>query len=265
MPIGGRKVAPVAVEKEHAIVVSTISGREVDLSTMWNRMFEPRVLTDYGPDGFAAISALPGGESLEVVLRLWQVRASLPSRHRGRLWPPQDSSQGADRHGADRGSRPVAVHDLRQLRAGVPQTGRHGRGHAGGAGSCSCPLAGSGRAPRGLREDLSLWQRPRPEPASSRKMGRDRRCAGADPRKGPRPCRRAVLCRGLLELPSTGPGQRARAFRASPMRSASTGRSSDQRRRLSATRSASLVKRASSMLSWKTSRQRLETTSSTGS
>ena len=32
---------------------------------MWNRMFEPRVLTDYGPDGFAAISCLPGGESLE--------------------------------------------------------------------------------------------------------------------------------------------------------------------------------------------------------
>jgi Fe-S oxidoreductase len=28
-------------------------------------MFEPRVLTNYGPDGFAAISALPGGESLE--------------------------------------------------------------------------------------------------------------------------------------------------------------------------------------------------------
>ena len=32
---------------------------------MWNRMFEPRVLTDYGPDGFLAISGLPGGESLE--------------------------------------------------------------------------------------------------------------------------------------------------------------------------------------------------------
>jgi Fe-S oxidoreductase len=28
-------------------------------------MFEPRVLTDIGPDGFAAIAALPGGESLE--------------------------------------------------------------------------------------------------------------------------------------------------------------------------------------------------------
>jgi Fe-S oxidoreductase len=65
MPIGGRKLRPVAVEKEHASVTSTISGREVDLPAMWNRMFEPRVLTDYGPDGFAAIAALPGGESLE--------------------------------------------------------------------------------------------------------------------------------------------------------------------------------------------------------
>ncbi|MGO9335092.1 MAG: (Fe-S)-binding protein [Acidimicrobiales bacterium] len=65
MPIGGRKVLPVAVEKELARVASTISGREVELPAMWNRMFEPRVLTDYGPDGFAAISALPGGESLE--------------------------------------------------------------------------------------------------------------------------------------------------------------------------------------------------------
>jgi Fe-S oxidoreductase len=65
MPIGGRKVPPVAVEKEHARVASTISGREVDLPPMWNRMFEPRVLTDYGPEGFAAISRLPGGESLE--------------------------------------------------------------------------------------------------------------------------------------------------------------------------------------------------------
>ena len=65
MPVGGRKVRPVAVEKEQARVASTISGREVDLPAMWNRMFEPRVLTDYGPDGFAAISKLPGGESLE--------------------------------------------------------------------------------------------------------------------------------------------------------------------------------------------------------
>jgi Fe-S oxidoreductase len=65
MPVGGRKVAPVAVEKETATVTSTISGREVELTARWNRMFEPRVLTNYGPEGFAAIAALPGGESLE--------------------------------------------------------------------------------------------------------------------------------------------------------------------------------------------------------
>lgn len=65
MPTGGRKVPPVAVEKEHATVASPISGREVDLPAMWNRMFEPRVLTDHSPDGFARIGQLPGGESLE--------------------------------------------------------------------------------------------------------------------------------------------------------------------------------------------------------
>jgi Fe-S oxidoreductase len=65
MPISGRKVPPRAVEKEHATVASPISGREVDLPGSWNRMFEPRVLTETGPDGFAAISALDGGESLE--------------------------------------------------------------------------------------------------------------------------------------------------------------------------------------------------------
>ena len=65
MPVGGRKVPPSVVEKEMATVASTISGREVELPGMWNRMFAQRVLTDYGPEGFAAISALPGGESLE--------------------------------------------------------------------------------------------------------------------------------------------------------------------------------------------------------
>ena len=65
MPIGGRKVPPSAVEFESATVASPISGREVELPAMWNRMFEPRVLTTTGPDGFEKISALPGGESLE--------------------------------------------------------------------------------------------------------------------------------------------------------------------------------------------------------
>jgi Fe-S oxidoreductase len=65
MPIGGRKIGPIAVEKETATVASTISGREVELKAMWNRMFEPRVITECGPDGFVAISGLPGGESLE--------------------------------------------------------------------------------------------------------------------------------------------------------------------------------------------------------
>ncbi|MFD1659093.1 (Fe-S)-binding protein [Streptomyces caeni] len=68
MPIGGRKVSPTAVEKESAVVASPISGREVELPAMWNRMFEPRVLSDYGPDGFARLRDMAGGggtESLE--------------------------------------------------------------------------------------------------------------------------------------------------------------------------------------------------------
>ncbi|MHB8340791.1 MAG: (Fe-S)-binding protein, partial [Mycobacteriales bacterium] len=53
------------VEKETATVRSTLSEREVELPGMWNRMFETRVLTEHGPEGFARIAALPGGESLE--------------------------------------------------------------------------------------------------------------------------------------------------------------------------------------------------------
>jgi Fe-S oxidoreductase len=64
-PIGGRKVPPTAVEFEEATVASTISGREVQLDAMWNRMFEPRVISDYSPDGFAALSELDGAQSLE--------------------------------------------------------------------------------------------------------------------------------------------------------------------------------------------------------
>ena len=61
MPTGGRKEPPRAVELESATVASPISGREVELPAMWNRMFEPRVLTGTGPDAFEPISALPGG------------------------------------------------------------------------------------------------------------------------------------------------------------------------------------------------------------
>ena len=65
MPLSGRKVPPVVVEKESATVTSTISGREVELSATWNRMFQSRVITECGPDGFVALSALEGAESLE--------------------------------------------------------------------------------------------------------------------------------------------------------------------------------------------------------
>ncbi|MHB1613491.1 MAG: (Fe-S)-binding protein [Actinomycetes bacterium] len=65
MPVAGRKVPPVAVEKESATVASTISGREVELPGPWNRMFEPRVITATSADGFARLAELDGAESLE--------------------------------------------------------------------------------------------------------------------------------------------------------------------------------------------------------
>lgn len=64
MPVGGEKQPPVPIEKEAALVSSTISGREVELPAMWNRMYEQRVIWDYDTEGFAKIAEL-GGESLE--------------------------------------------------------------------------------------------------------------------------------------------------------------------------------------------------------
>lgn len=65
MPIGGKKQSVVAVEKETAIVRSPISGKEWDVSGSWNRMLEPRVLTNYSYKGLSEVAALDGGESLE--------------------------------------------------------------------------------------------------------------------------------------------------------------------------------------------------------
>lgn len=65
MPVGGRKVPPTVVEFDLATVASTISDRTVDLDANWNRMFEPRVITETSPDGFAELNKLPGAESLE--------------------------------------------------------------------------------------------------------------------------------------------------------------------------------------------------------
>ena len=131
MPLGGRKVAPVSVEKEHATVASTISGREVDLAGMWNRMFESRVLTDYGPEGFAAISALSGGESLEWCYGCGKCVPACPVDLVGDYGPRKIHRRvqtGTDARGR---RRPVALHDLRKLLAGVSQGSGHARHHAG--------------------------------------------------------------------------------------------------------------------------------------
>ncbi len=65
MPVGGRKVPPTAVEFDVATVKSTISDRSVDLTANWNRMFEPRVITEMGPERFTELNLLSGAESLE--------------------------------------------------------------------------------------------------------------------------------------------------------------------------------------------------------
>ena len=49
---------PKISEKEHAVVEG------IDLPGQWNRMFEPRVITDYDPRTLDEITALAGGESL---------------------------------------------------------------------------------------------------------------------------------------------------------------------------------------------------------
>jgi Fe-S oxidoreductase len=65
MPVGGRKQPVQSVEKEMAVVTSDISGREWELPAMWNRMYKSRVITDYTPQNFTDIIALPGAQSLE--------------------------------------------------------------------------------------------------------------------------------------------------------------------------------------------------------
>ena len=65
MPVGGHKQYPAPIQHDMAVVESTISGRSWELPSMWNRMFEQRVIWDYDTAGFEKIGALPGGESLE--------------------------------------------------------------------------------------------------------------------------------------------------------------------------------------------------------
>ncbi|SHE83612.1 Fe-S oxidoreductase [Ferrithrix thermotolerans DSM 19514] len=66
MPVGGKKQSPVVVELEEATVISKVSGREWDVSGAWNRMFQPRVLSDYSySGGLGKVAQLDGGETLE--------------------------------------------------------------------------------------------------------------------------------------------------------------------------------------------------------
>ncbi len=64
MPIGGKKQLPIAIEKENAVVQSTISGRDWELPGMWNRMFEQRVIREFSPEAIEKVASLDGAESL---------------------------------------------------------------------------------------------------------------------------------------------------------------------------------------------------------
>ncbi len=59
MAVGLDKVQPEKITEEKQLVVEGM-----DISGHWNRMFEQRVIWDYGVDALEKVAALPGGESL---------------------------------------------------------------------------------------------------------------------------------------------------------------------------------------------------------
>ena len=108
-----------------------------------------------------------------VVLRLRQVRPGLPRRRRRRVRPAQDPPQAADRRRPLRRPRPVAVHDLRQLPARLPEGGGHDQDHARRArGGDDARRGGARRAPGRLREHLQVRQRARRRARASAPRGR---------------------------------------------------------------------------------------------
>ena len=145
-----------------------------------------------------------------MVLRLWQVRARVSSRCRRGVRPAQDPPQAAERRlRSARRSRPLAVHDLRQLPAGLPEGGGHDQDHARRPrGGDQSGQAGSGRAAGRLREHVQAGQRARPERAQARRLDEGRRRAGAPAAQGARTGRVPALRRGLLVLPPARPRRR---------------------------------------------------------
>ena len=123
------------------------------------------------------------------------------------IMAPEDPPQGADGHRPGGRPRPVVVHRLCQLRAGLPQAGRHDGDHAcrpgGGPGQCS----GTGGTAGRVRKDVPLRQCPGAEPASAGAVGRYRRHPGESAGTRIRAGRRTFLRRGLLELPPPWPGR----------------------------------------------------------
>ncbi len=59
MPVKGVKQGPIVIEKD------TVTIRGVELKGHWNRMFEPRVITDYDITTKDFVATLDGGESID--------------------------------------------------------------------------------------------------------------------------------------------------------------------------------------------------------
>jgi len=59
MAVGLDKVRPENIHEEKSLILEGM-----DISGHWNRMFDPRVLTDYSVENLEKVAALPGGESL---------------------------------------------------------------------------------------------------------------------------------------------------------------------------------------------------------
>ncbi len=178
------------------------AGREVELHGMWNRMFEPRVLTEHTPDRFAELAALAG----------------TPSRWSGATAAASASRCARSTRSAEYGPRkihrkvqtgidlierprPVAVHHVHELPAGLPQGGRHDPDHADRAGGSRRRRQGARRAAGRVREDLPLRQRAGREPAAPRAVDQGSGRARPGAQRRPWAGRHPVLRRGLLELP----------------------------------------------------------------
>ncbi|HSL26459.1 MAG TPA: heterodisulfide reductase-related iron-sulfur binding cluster [Acidimicrobiia bacterium] len=75
------------VEPERIHEFEHVTVRDVDLSGHWNRMFDPRVITDYDVSQLDRVTGLPGGESMGWCYQCAQCIAVCPVDHVGSYGP----------------------------------------------------------------------------------------------------------------------------------------------------------------------------------